>query len=69
MKYPSTKDRIRGEYENKIRMFSTPEKIFEIFATIKKDDGLYMSYSDLFRAICPFNYTERVDVMLDYHII
>lgn len=43
-------------------MFSTPEKIFEIFATIKKDDELYMSYNDLFRAICPFNYSDSPDV-------
>jgi hypothetical protein len=26
-------DRIRGNYENKIRFFSPPEKIFEVFAT------------------------------------
>lgn len=44
-------------------MFSTPEKIFEIFATIKKNDELYMSYNDLFRAICPFNYTDIPDVI------
>jgi hypothetical protein len=29
----STADRIRGNYENKIRFFSPPEKIFETFAS------------------------------------
>ena len=43
-------------------MFSTPEKIFEIFATVKKDGVLYMSYVDLFKAICPFNYSDRPEV-------
>ncbi len=31
----SRQDRIRGVYENKIRFFSPPEKIFETFATVK----------------------------------
>jgi len=29
----SRSDRIRGNYENKIRFFASPEKIFEVFAT------------------------------------
>jgi len=42
---PSNRDKIRGEYENKIRRMSPPEKIFEVFATEKKDDGkIYMSH-------------------------
>jgi len=57
LQYPKTKDRIRGEYENKIRRYSPPEKIFEIFATIRNKDGLFMSHRDLFRAICPYNYS------------
>ncbi len=32
--HPPTKERIRGQYENKIRFMSPPEKVFEIFATI-----------------------------------
>jgi hypothetical protein len=32
---PSTQARIRGNYENKIRFFSPPEKIFEVFSSIK----------------------------------
>ena len=53
----STGDRIRGNYENKIRFFSPPEKIFETFATKKLDDGtLVMTYGDFFKAMTPYNY-------------
>lgn len=55
-------DRIRGSYENKIRFFSPPEKIFETFAHNKDADGkLVMSYADFFRALTPYNYTELKD--------
>jgi hypothetical protein len=53
----STADRIRGNYENKIRFFAPPEKIFEVFATHQGDDGaLSMNYSDFMRALTPYNY-------------
>ena len=35
---PSTAERIRGNYENKIRFFSPPEKIFETFSTQKDEN-------------------------------
>ena len=55
-------DRIRGNYENKIRFFSPPEKIFETFAHSKDAEGrLVMSYPDFFRALTPYNYTEIKD--------
>jgi Ca2+-binding EF-hand superfamily protein len=55
-------DRIRGNYENKIRFFSPPEKIFETFAHSRdKDRNLVMSYPDFFRALTPYNYTEIKD--------
>lgn len=58
---PSTRDKIRGEYENKIKRSSPPEKIFETFASFKNKDGkLYMTHSDLFKALCPFNYTTKI---------
>lgn len=56
---PPTRDRIRGEYENKIRRMSPPEKIFEVFAMHKKGNHIYMSHSDLFLAVCPYNYTTK----------
>ena len=52
----STADRIRGNYENKIRFFSPPEKIFEVFATKQFEDGsLVMTYADFIRAMIPYN--------------
>ncbi len=58
----STADKIRGAYENKIRFFSPPEKIFETFASVKTEGGsLVMSYSDFFRSLTAFNYTELKD--------
>lgn len=58
---PSTASRIRGNYENKIRFFAAPEKIFETFATIRNDKGVYMSYEDFFYSLTPYNFTECVD--------
>jgi hypothetical protein len=47
---------IRGNYENKIRFFAAPEKVFEIFAHEKdENDRLVMSYADFLNAITPFN--------------
>ena len=59
---PSTRDKIRGEYENKIKRSSPPEKIFETFASLKSEKGkLYMTHEDLFEALCPFNYTTKAE--------
>ena len=59
---PSTADRIRGNYENKIRFFSPPEKIFETFSTAKDEDNhLMMKYEDLLRALTPYNYCDIKD--------
>ena len=56
---PSTASRIRGAYENKIRNFSPPEKIFETFASTKDENGnLAMTYIDILRCITPYNYGE-----------
>jgi calcium uptake protein 1, mitochondrial len=53
----SRADIIRGNYENKIRFFSSPEKTFEVFASEKSEDGkLCMSYKDFLRAMTPFCY-------------
>lgn len=59
LEMPETADIIKGIYENKIRRSSPIEKIFEVFATVKTDDGLRMSFFDLMRAICPFNYSTK----------
>lgn len=45
------------EYENRIRTYSTPDKIFRYFATVKitslEDTEIYMTPDDFLRAITP----------------
>lgn len=53
---PSTADRIRGNYENKIRFFANPEKIFETFANIREEDGVFMSYNGICAKFYVFNF-------------
>lgn len=69
----STADRIRGNYENKIRFYSPPEKIFEVFATKQGEDGsLTMTYADFMRALVPYNHESiktnaQIDQYLDWY--
>ena len=52
-------DRIRGNYENKIRFFASPEKVFEVFATEEDKEGEpQMSYSDFLDCLTPYNQGE-----------
>lgn len=51
---------LRGSYENKIRRFSPPEKIFDVFATIYDKGRLLMSLTDLLKAICFYNFSINV---------
>ena len=51
-------EKIRGNYENKIRFFSPPEKSFEIFAGEKTEEGeMRMTYKDFLHAMTPYCYT------------
>jgi hypothetical protein len=48
------------EYENRLRQFSTPDKIFRYFATIKVTNAqgntaVFMTPSDFIRALLPFS--------------
>lgn len=57
-------EKMRGLYENKIRFFCGPEKIYEIFASNRTEAGqLTMSYKDFYRAVTPFTYcsTSKAD--------
>lgn len=63
----SRADRIRGNYENKVRFYSPPEKVFEIFATHKTEEGeLRMTYADFLRAMTPFSQTEFFEDTEEY---
>ena len=59
---PDSKDLLRGEYENKIRIYSAPEKIFECFASVNEKSSLLMTHSDLFKALTPFNYQNQTEL-------
>ena len=64
---PSRSDSIRGNYENKIRFFSPPEKTYEIFASHKQEDGeLRMTYKDFLRAMTPYCFTPFFEDTDDY---
>ena len=55
----SRADRIRGNYENKIRFFASPEKVFEVFSTQEDEKGdTQMSYSDFLHTLTPYNQGE-----------
>ena len=41
------------EYENRIRDYSTPDKIFRYFATLKVDSEVFMTPEDFVRSITP----------------
>lgn len=41
------------EYENRMRLFSTPDKIFRYFATVKLSTEIFMTPNDMLRAITP----------------
>jgi hypothetical protein len=64
---PSRADRIRGSYENKIRFFSSPEKVFEVFSSIRTESGeVKMSYSDFLHALTPYTHGELNSVSDEY---
>lgn len=56
----SRSDLIRGKYENKIRFFASPEKVFEVFATEQDEGKPMMSYADFLHCITPYNFGELV---------
>lgn len=54
-KGPGFRDRRIIEYENRIRAYSTPDKIFRYFATLKvyNEDEVFMTPADFIRCITP----------------
>jgi Ca2+-binding EF-hand superfamily protein len=63
---PTTADRIRGNYENKIRFFANPEKIFETFANVREEKGVFMSYKDFFHSLTPYSFHVPSEEKKDY---
>eukprot|EP01111_Echinosteliopsis_oligospora_P004904 TRINITY_DN1801_c0_g1_i1.p1 TRINITY_DN1801_c0_g1~~TRINITY_DN1801_c0_g1_i1.p1 ORF type:complete len:426 (+),score=105.56 TRINITY_DN1801_c0_g1_i1:78-1280(+) len=54
--WASFKSKIMTNYENRIREYSTPEKIFFTFASVKKDGHNYMTIDDFIRALVPHQF-------------
>lgn len=52
---------MKSNYANRIRRWSTPEKQFEVFASVKKDGQSYMTISDFRDSLLPSDFDE------DYH--
>ena len=53
---PPFAERVQGGYDTRIRAFSTPEKVFEAFASINKGRGhKLMTWEDFRRAILPYD--------------
>jgi len=44
---------VMTNYENRIRDYSSPEKVFNVFASKKKDGKFYMTADDFVRALLP----------------
>ena len=51
---------IRGEYENKVRAYSSIEKKFAIFAEVKNFNDVKMNYFQFFDSLIPFPYSETL---------
>eukprot|EP00210_Caulerpa_lentillifera_P000711 g688.t1 len=47
------RQRVFFKYEKRIRNLSTPEKIFDYFSSVEKDNVRYMTSADLLRALVP----------------
>lgn len=56
----TNKDIVRGEYENRIRQFSSIEKKFQIFAKIKKYGDFKMTYFQFLDSLVPFQYIKTI---------
>ncbi|KAF1328020.1 Calcium-binding atopy-related autoantigen-like protein, partial [Globisporangium splendens] len=53
---PSFTEKTVGNYENRLRKFSAPERVFEYFSSVEIDKQFYMTREDLARAITPYTY-------------
>ncbi|TYZ58223.1 hypothetical protein PybrP1_007618 [[Pythium] brassicae (nom. inval.)] len=53
---PSFTERTVGSYENRLRKFSSPERVFEYFSSVEIDRHFFMTRDDLARAITPYTF-------------
>ncbi|KAL4086808.1 hypothetical protein PRIC1_014009 [Phytophthora ramorum] len=53
---PTFSERTVGSYENRLRKFSAPERVFEYFSSVEIDRHYFMTRDDLARAVTPYTY-------------
>lgn len=53
---PSFTEKTVGNYENRLRKFSSPERVFEYFSSVEIDKQFFMTRDDLARAITPYTF-------------
>ncbi|KAG7384885.1 hypothetical protein PHYPSEUDO_002106 [Phytophthora pseudosyringae] len=53
---PTFTERTVGSYENRLRKFSSPERVFEYFSSVEIDQHFFMTRDDLARAVTPYTY-------------
>ncbi|CAI5741436.1 unnamed protein product [Peronospora destructor] len=53
---PTFSERTVGNYENRLRKFSSPERVFEYFSSVEIDEQFFMTRDDLARAVTPYTY-------------
>eukprot|EP00744_Colponema_vietnamica_P011173 GILI01015720.1.p1 GENE.GILI01015720.1~~GILI01015720.1.p1 ORF type:complete len:420 (+),score=134.63 GILI01015720.1:73-1332(+) len=58
---PNFSQRLVGNYENRLRALSAPEKVFDYFAKISKEGAKYMTKENFLNAIIPYSYNETRD--------
>jgi Ca2+-binding EF-hand superfamily protein len=51
------KNSVMTNYESRIRDFSSPEKVFSVFASVSKDGHNYMTVDDFIRALIPHEHS------------
>ncbi|CAM9332441.1 unnamed protein product, partial [Discosporangium mesarthrocarpum] len=59
---PSFREEVIGSYEDRIRNFSSPERVFEFFASVTNDRGTFMTAEDFARAIMPYQHCAGTQV-------
>ncbi|KAF4030752.1 EF-hand domain pair [Phytophthora infestans] len=53
---PTFTERTVGNYENRLRKFSSPERVFEYFSSVEIEKEYFMTRDDLARAVTPYTY-------------
>mmetsp|Transcript_25621 Transcript_25621/g.64301 ORF Transcript_25621/g.64301 Transcript_25621/m.64301 type:complete len:486 (-) Transcript_25621:75-1532(-) len=56
------RERIRGNYNNRIRSLSTPEKVFSTFASVHVNGKDFMTLDDLCAALLPFDHRPESEI-------